>query len=93
MTGLFGFRVRYSDGMEVYTPFLPAGTLAEATEVEPVVFTAKPPFCIDDRSPSNLVVRRDNAPEDVWWHLTQAIQLGLAATAKEWTREVPGREE
>lgn len=89
MTGLFGFRIRYRDGLEIYSPFLPAGAQAEATEVEPVVFTAKPPFCIDDRQPANLVVRRENAPIDVWWPLTQAIQLGIASTAKGWVREVP----
>lgn len=87
MTRLFGFRVRYSDGGEVYMTFLPAGILAGAAEVEPVVFTAKSPFCLDDSSPSHPVVRRDGAAEDVWWHLTQAIQLGLAGTAKEWTRD------
>lgn len=86
MTGVFGYRIQYGDGMVVYTPFI--SSLVGAVEVEPVVFTTKSPFCIDDNNPAVLVVRRENSPPDVYWPLTQAIQLGIASTSKEWTREV-----
>jgi hypothetical protein len=88
VTALFGYRVRYTDGLEIFSPFLPE-VVTDASEIEPVVFGAKAPFYIDDRFPNNLVVRREGAPEDVWWPLTQAIQLGLATTTQEWHREVP----
>jgi hypothetical protein len=90
MTGVFGFRIRYDDDdADLYVPFLPP-SLSGAVEVEPVVFTAEPPFYVDDTFPATPVVRRKDSPEDVWWPLGKAIQLGLAATGKEWTSEVPG---
>lgn len=87
MTGVFGFRLQYREGVD-YVPFLPP-SLAGAVSVEPVVFTAEPPFYVDDSFPAYPVVRRTDAPEDVWWPLDKAIELGIARTSKEWTaREV-----
>lgn len=87
---VFGFRVRYDDGEDLYVPFLPP-SLSGIDEVEPVVFQAEPNFYIDDSFPATPVVRRIDNPDLTWWPLGKAIQLGLAHTGKEWTSEVPGR--
>ena len=86
---VFGFRIRWDDGDDMYVPFLPP-SLAGAVEVEPVVFQAEPQFYIDDTFPATPVVRRIDSPDVAWWPLGKAIQLGLAHTGKEWTSEVPG---
>lgn len=88
MIGLFGYRVRFAGGRDHYSAMPPALTPA-VQEVEPVVFVAESPFCLDDSEPSIPVVRREGAPEELWWPLTTAISLGLARIAKEWTREIP----